>query len=302
MLVKPFHWNLKKVSSEETRLLKALFEFLPETSVRAELGLAIRKTLLKHLGEKVVYYLDAVNQLSYNDFLSGAGEPVAIAVLGLAPIQKKMVIEIDGEIAHIIIDHLLGGEGTSAAHRTPTDAEQGVLQYLIMQLLGEVYKLCGASTRVHFRFERFVFDLKDASELAEPKDMVALLTYKVVIKERAGFVKLAFPNPFALEAFLTPEQVTTSPGEAGFIAKAVGSYDFLNAALWAEAGVATLEPTELSSLDAGDVIIFDETGLTLADGKLSGNVYLRAGSGVSGGFRAVVRPAKGKVGCTIVGK
>src|SRR3989338_622545 len=283
--VKSFNWtNLKRVSGEEIRLTDSLISLIPDTSVRDTLGISVRKMLMKHLGEKSFYYLDAVTTEPFAAFLAALPENAILATIGMEPSAAKAVLYIDANLAFLIIDRLLGGEKEpSVETRRLYETEQGVLQYFIMQVLAEIWRSCGSASRVHFRFDRFSSG-GDIEKLGTVKDVAISLVFKVGIGEFSGFVKAVFPGAFIGKA-VTGKEIEP-PFELDYFVNNAGRYGYLPATIWADAGHAIVSSADLISLEEGDVVIFDESGLMLKDGVPEGSVDLKVGRGEEGALKA----------------
>lgn len=301
MSVKPFNWtNLKKVTSEDVRLVESAYEFIPDTSVRDVLGMNIRKMLVKHLGEKSFYYLDSVKSEPYNQFIGSLSESAVLAVIGTNTGDAKLVMHIDRNLVFLLIDRLLGGtQEPNVENRPLTETEQGVLQYFVMQALATMWRSCGEAERFHFRFERFAFSASDIENTASKKDVAVSFNFKVGIGELAGFVNLVFTKAFIEKT--ASLAVTGSKFELKHFENKMGRYGYIRTSIWAEAGKASISTGDLIALEAGDVVIFDESGLTLKNGVPTGEVDLRVGKGDEGGLRAEISPEREIIKCTIVG-
>lgn len=302
MTVKPYHFKLDKVSSRQQQLLDAVMSFLPKTGLRESFSKGIDEAMEKHVGELASYQLEAVSEMSHQAYCNQLPAKPLVAVLGCVPVDRKAYLEIDDVIVQVVLERLLGGslEGTELP-RALTDTEQGVLQYLLLQLLAHVYRLCGKEARVHFRFDRFVLDARDMEELARADEEVVLLTFRIEIGDRAGFAKLVLPNPLVESAFLD----VSAPGqkreeELVHDLNSLRRFENFRVALWAEAGRTTLKPDELGQLERDDVILFDETDIALGEDKsLGGRALLRLGMGRHGGFLAGISTDKQKIHCRL---
>lgn len=286
MAVKPFHLRLKKVSSKQQRLLDALMSFLPKTGLRSQFRQGIDEALAKHVGDGVSYQLESVSEMTYQSFSNKLPGNPLLAVLGCAPVDAKAYLQIDNVIAQVFIERLLGG-GHEEEHvpRVLTDTEQGILQYLLLQVLSHVYRMCGQSARVHFRFDSFVMDPNEAAGLARVDEVVSVLVVRINLDEHTGYAKLVFPNPLVESSFLD----VSAPGELraeerAYDLEQLKRFESFRVRLWAEAGRTTLKPDELRQLERDDVILFDETDVALGEnGAPKGRALLRVGRGERGG-------------------
>lgn len=302
MNIKPFRFKLKKVSAKDEQILSALFDFLPKTGRREAFHDAVTEALTKHLGSDVSYSLESVSQGSFGSYCDRMPDPAVLIVLGMPPREGKIILEIDQHLAALFIDKLLGGTAEAApAPRVPTDTEQGVLQYLLLQVLAHMYRLCGQDARLLFRFEKFVFSPKGLRALHAPEDSTSSLSVKFTIGQHDGFIRLFFPSPLIEQLYLNAEtKADMRKAERLDLAHRLSEMGYVQAPLWAEAGSTTVTTGEMKNLEAGDVILFDKTDLILTDKGPAGRVTLRTGSGTHGGLIAEIEPQKRKVRCHVV--
>jgi flagellar motor switch protein FliM len=293
-MLKAFKLNhLKKVSAHEVELVRALYEFLPATDIRDKFDLAIRKSLIKHLGQDLRYFLSSCEMKFFNEFSATLPEQPLLTVMGLTPIEKKALIQIDHHIANLVINKLLSGSTTMSDLKPLTETEQGVLQYLIMQVLSQVYRSAGSEPRVHFRFEKFIFDPTEAKEIIGSKQRVCILTVEINLFDQSGFVRLIFPDPFLEEMLHLAPGAGRTKKERAYFGRQLKKWGFIKTSAWAEAGSSLLSPVEIKDLEAGDVILFDETDLNKVGKKIAGNVQLHFG-GLEGGVKAKIEKSDPK--------
>lgn len=302
-MIKPFKLdNLKKVSRREQELIHALYEFLPATEVREKVHVAIRKALIKHLGRDIRYFLSSVETISFNEFSTALPECPVVVVLGLAPIGKKLIIHVDHHIANLLINKLLGGGDVTMGEVKPlTETEQGVMQYLVMQILSQIYSSGGAEPRVHFRMDRFLFDPGDVRKLVDAREKVCILTVNVTIFDQSGFIRLVFPDPFLEEIVNLSEGAGQTKGERKYFGHALHKWGFVKTSVWGEAGNSLLNPVEIRDLEPGDVILFDESDLKLTGGEMKGNIVLHFGAGGKGVDASLVESGAKTIKCKLGG-
>lgn len=303
MAINPFHFKLKKVSERQQRLVDALYAYLPATGMEEQFGRGVGEAVARHVGEDFSFRLEALHHEPYTSFLSKLPQPAVMAVVGLAPLARKAIIEIDTQLAMSAIERMLGGHSETVFEPRPlSDTEQGVLQYLLLQLLAHVHRIARRNERVHFRFERFAFMPHEVRDLAGEHDDVAILVYRVSLGRRSGFVRLCLPDPFVEESFLD----VASVGEARVAEwaqrlKQISRFSYVRVPLWAEAGQASLSANDLKQLEEGDIILFDHSDISIADSRASGSVILRIGSGLHGGIETDISVDEKRVHCCITG-
>jgi len=122
-------------------------------------------------------------------------------------------------------------------------------------------------------------------DLVDKKDGIAVLVFRVEVGRHSGFVRLALPNPFIEESFLSVESTAESRrDEKRYELDLISRLNFIRVPIWAEVGRLTLMPSELGSIEEGDIVLLDESYVRLADGGVKGRTILRFGDGENGGL------------------
>ncbi len=300
MTVEPFKWELRTVSQQSIEATEALFSFLPATPARDAVVTELRKVLMQHLGNETYFLTEAVDVMPCRQWLTSVPDPSIVTVLGMTPLSSKVLIHIDHVIAHHVIDRLLGGSDEITPElRLLTDAEIGVLQYLIMQLLMRLHAVCGHDERIHFRFEQVLQRSENLLPLIPSKEDGVVVTVRLGFSDHVGFVRLLFPNPFVAEAFVKPLRLPSTAGEHRYWKSRIEAFGDLKASVWAEAGGVTIHPDELRNLEVGDVILLDESDVHLKNKTVEGDLKLRVGDGQHGWVQASVDADQEVLHCTI---
>jgi len=301
MGIKNISWaNLKKVSSADIGYIDAALSLFPSAAAKENISLAIRKMLMKHLGEKAFYYLDGVEALPAQNFFATMPENSVSAIIGTNKGDGRLVAHIDNNLAFLVIDKLLGGGGDFFESRPLSETEAGILQYFILQVLFSVWRSSKEDEKVHFRFERFIFTGEDVLKVFPKKESVVVFFFKVGIGEHAGFVKIAIESSLLGKMKFAGEDVKDKKELDGYF-NDLSRFHYIRTSLWAEAGALTLSSRELKELEDGDVILFDDCGIYLKDKKVDGEVRLKVGQGDHGFVRAEITQSAGALKCKISG-
>ncbi len=119
-----------RLAREDSHLLKvAMQTFGRQATTVLTTGLRA----LSHLG------LTQLEEMSYDQYLSGLPEASVTAVLSLEPLQGKALLSIDLTTLLTMIDHLLGGPGGDDQPNRPlTDIEQSLVRHLFARVLREL--------------------------------------------------------------------------------------------------------------------------------------------------------------------
>lgn len=303
MAIRPYRFTLPKVSGQEAQLLKALGEFLPLHVVREQIVTNIQQSLTKHVNADVALSFEGVAIREIDALSNELPQPCVVAVIGLPPHQGKILLQIDTHLAGLLIHRLLGSEADAHVELHPlTETEQGVLQYLLMQVLAEVHAACGTAERAHFRFERFCIRGEDVAAQASSRDACGVLTWSVRWGDAVGFVRVIFPRPFVNAAMLKPLPMPKDchAAESAYLLERLQRFGWIRTTLWVEGGVAELNAEEMAGLEMGDVILFDQSALSLQGKQVAGEVIVHVGNAQDAGLRGEIIAGK-RLGIRVIG-
>jgi flagellar motor switch protein FliM len=147
--------------------------------------------------------LDQLEEMSYDEYLTGMAEGSVSAVLSLEPLQGKALLSIDLGTLMTMIDHLLGGNGgTSQPERPLTDIEQMLVRHLFGRVLRE---LAYAMEPISETSPRLLALESNAQfvQAAAPTDPVVVARLQLAVGERTSHADLCLPYTMlapALEA------------------------------------------------------------------------------------------------------
>jgi flagellar motor switch protein FliM len=92
----------------------------------------------------------SIEELSYDEYLSSLPDQGVSAVLTLDPLPGKALLNVDGGMLLTMVDHQLGGPGSSQQPDRPlTDIEQTLIRQLFTRVLRELAYALEPVTAVH---------------------------------------------------------------------------------------------------------------------------------------------------------
>jgi flagellar motor switch protein FliM len=150
-----------------------------------------------------VLSLVQVDEMSYDEYLSGLAEQSVSAVLTMEPLQGKALLSIDLDTLMVMIDHLLGGNGTEKQPERPlSDIEQMLVRHIFSRVLRELsyaFETITVTKPALLALEsnaQFV-------QAAAPTDPVVVARMQLAVGERTSSADLCLPYAMlapALEA------------------------------------------------------------------------------------------------------
>lgn len=150
-----------------------------------------------------VLSLVAVEEMSYDQYLSELPENSLTVVLAMEPLQGKALLSIEPDSLLFMIDHLLGGGGSQGQPDRPlTDIEQVLVRHLFNRVLHEL----GYAFQTIVETSPTILTIESNPQFiqaAAPTDSVVLARMNLAMGERVSEFGLCLPYAMlapALEA------------------------------------------------------------------------------------------------------
>lgn len=137
----------------------------------------------------------SVEQMSYDDYIRSMPNPTVLATLTLQPLPAAAVMEMDVQLALVLVDRMLGGQGLPIAPRRPTEVET----HLLHELVGSGLPAFAETLSPLVDVVPKVGDVDYNPQLVQvvpPSEVVLLLTYQVTITQGTrseGLLSLCYP-------------------------------------------------------------------------------------------------------------
>lgn len=295
MTVRPVTWNLRQITAEAQTLHEGVAHLFAHAAERHAVQAAMHGVLAQHVGPDVVCFLESIESRRFGEVAETCNDQMVTAVLGLSPGGGRLFVLMDAPPAGLVIDRLLGGDGSRGGEPTPfTETELGVLQFLLMQGLAAVHVACGAGSRYHFRFERFVTKPAALRDLLPPRESMVVATWRCGAGTQLGLVRLLLTRAFVEQAVAQ----TTVRFDAAAYATAAARFSATPVTLRIEAGHCELTAPDLAGLEPGDVVLLEHAQVHLEHGVPAGTVALRPLASTQGAIQCAVSaddPGRGVV-------
>jgi flagellar motor switch protein FliM len=174
-----FAGRLEKVSRMQISLLRQLewlFPGITETGTASEAVSAKLNALFEEQAKVVVDYVQVSPPSDLRKYL---GEPTFLATLAPLPHKRRGLLEIELGLAHSAIDMLLGGGADPVALRPLTDIEEGIICYVILEMLKAISPAIDPGLP-RFRLEGVCHTLDDAMALVAEEQQVAVVQMRSI--------------------------------------------------------------------------------------------------------------------------
>jgi flagellar motor switch protein FliM len=272
--------GLSQVSRQEAQLFKNLEWLFPAFSGFGEMLEAIAKTLKNCLNSDVQITFDYFQLIPVSELPAYIADPTFLAALSFRPYQPRGFWEIELGFAHEAVEMLLGANSESVEIRALTELEEGLLQFLALQVLRTIFTHSEAE-KIHVRLDNILSSSKAVVSLAAPETQMVLMSLSASVGGYTGYFR--FFIPATVLAKLRPH--AEAPVRAYRMQQNLIRSNFRLAMppllLRAEIGYAEISLAEFEELRPGDTIILDKLSLR-PDRQAEGRAELRVGSGFSG--------------------
>lgn len=178
-----------KFSKEHLRTLEIIFEHY---------GRLLATNLQVYLRKNVQVTVNSSETVTFSEFSNALSSPVILSIVNFAPLPGNILMELSLNIGYVIIDRMLGGQGT-ALEKTKdfSEIEMAILEKILvvcMQLLREPWKNVVEINPVLDRIETN----PQFAQIIAPSDMIAIVTLNIKIGEVEGMMNVCLPY-FTLE-------------------------------------------------------------------------------------------------------
>lgn len=276
--------NPQKMGKDQLRTLEIIHD---------NFGRLLQTFLSGYLRAQIKTSLLSVEQYAYSEFSNALSNPSFISIINLEPLTGDSIIEISPEIAFVIIDRLLGGDGEKASTiRVFTEIEITLLKKIINKLLKLLAQAWENVVQLKPSLEKVETNPQFA-QIVSPNETIALITFSISIGNIDGMINVCIPH-IVLEPiinklttklwFTSAKTKVDSLEDNSLLHKRIKSTSVL---LKAELGRATLSVSEILDLQIGDVVKLDTFEDNLAQVAIGSNLKYHCEPGLTGNNLAI---------------
>lgn len=248
-----------------------------------------RVSLYKLMRRAPVLVVDAVQSLSFGEYLKRMQVPTSVNMVKLLPLQGTGLIVMTPELISVVVDNYFGGNGRKASigGRDFTVTENRIVQMLLQQIFVDLKEAWSQLLHLQFEYQSSESNPQFANVMNHT-ELVVVSTFRIELDGGAGELHVTLPYSMLeplrdmFNAGRPSEHSDTDQHWSASLREEIEDADVtLNTLL----GRTTLSLAELINLKPGDVIPCDFTGKVTVFAE---DVPLfRGGFGISRGQQAV---------------
>lgn len=206
----------------------------------------------------------SVDQLPYDEFIRSIPKMTILNVFDASPLEGRMVMEVNPNIAFAMLDRMLGGQGNGLNNISSlTEIETSVMERMFVKAL-QSFEDAWRSV-VDLKVELDVLEINPQfMQIVSPNETVALVSLSTKIGDSTGMINFCMPHVtlepiipnLSAHYWLSTQKKSREPKEIEELEKRVKKTKL---PIVAELGHTTISVQELSHLAVGDVIRLTES-------------------------------------------
>jgi flagellar motor switch protein FliM len=235
------------------------------------------RLLISHLSTQLRQFVqievDLVDQVTYHEFVASIPSRTIINVFDVSPMEGRIAMEINPQVAYAMVDRLLGGQGDALNRNGSLTEIETVLIKKIFSRAFDMYPDAWENIEEISTKWEGIESNPQFLQIASPNDTVIIIALKTTIGETTGRMTLCLPH-LTLEPLL-PKLSTQqwlysmAKSDAPQQEKLKQNLDTVDVNIIAELGKATLSVSDILNLQVGDVIGMEMGQLQVKVGHLT---------------------------------
>jgi flagellar motor switch protein FliM len=173
-----------RVPKEQMRSIAVLHEEFAKVAAASLSGL---------LRTIVDLELDGVEETAYGEYVVAMGSPTCAFVFNMNPLKGGAVFELNPAIALLMIDRMLGGNGSNvSAGRALTEIECAVVERIGHRVMIDLQQAWHPIRAFTFRLMNLETN-PQFIQATSPNEVILVATFRLRIGEQTGAISLGYP-------------------------------------------------------------------------------------------------------------
>jgi flagellar motor switch protein FliM len=176
--------NPQKISKEQLRTLETIHE---------NFGRYMQTFLTGYLRASTKISMLTVDQFAYSEFSNALSNPAFLTIIDFNPLNGQILLDISTNIIYIIIDRLLGGDGSQKQEtRSFTEIELSLLKNMMQKISIDLKEAWNNVIELKPSLDKIETNPQFA-QIVPPNETIALITMSIEIGESEGMMNICVP-------------------------------------------------------------------------------------------------------------
>ncbi|MGM0873676.1 MAG: flagellar motor switch protein FliM [Bacillota bacterium] len=206
----------------------------------------------------------SVDQLPYEEFIRSIPKMTVLNVFEVQPLQGRIIMEVNPNIAYAMMDRVMGGTGSSVNKiENLTEIETKIISNIFEKSLENYQEAWDSIIEIEPMMEEFEVN-PQFLQMVSPNETVVVISLNIQVGETSGMINLCIPHvvlepiipKLSVHYWMQSERKEPKPTEI----KALNSQIRLaELTISAELGASELSIQDFLQLQSGDVIQLDSS-------------------------------------------
>lgn len=206
----------------------------------------------------------SVDQLPYDEFIRSIPKMTILNVFNAPPLEGRMVMEVNPNIAYAMLDRMLGGQGNSLSNLSSlTEIETIVMERIFTRALDSFQEAW--KSIIDLEIEMDVLEVNPQfMQMVSPNETVAVISLSTKIGDATGMINFCLPHvvlepimpKLSAHYWMSTQKRVREPREIETLEKRVKKAKL---PVIADLGYSSIQVSEFLQLSVGDVIRLNET-------------------------------------------
>lgn len=205
----------------------------------------------------------SVDQLPYDEFIRSIPKMTILNIFGATPLEGRMVLEVNPNVAYAMLDRILGGAG-SAPEKVGnlTEIEAMIMERMFTRALENFQEAWKNIAELTPKLELMEMN-PQFMQIVSPNETVAVISFSTKIGDTTGMMNLCLPHvvlepimpKLSVHHWFAQQKKTIGTEEYNHLQKKI---NFSSLPVSIELGRTSITVSDLLALTNGDVIQLDQ--------------------------------------------
>lgn len=204
-----------------------------------------------------------VDQLSYEEFIRSIPEKTILNVFEPYPLEGRLLMEVNPNIAYAMLDRMLGGKGTSINKvENLTEIETRIMTQLFRRTIESFQEAWSSVIELDPIMEEIEVN-PQFLQMVSPNETVVVISLATTVAETSGMINICLPHVvlekvlpnLSIHYWMQETKKERHPEEKEILERKVQQAPLV---IQAELGRSTMLIKEFLQLNAGDIIELDQ--------------------------------------------
>lgn len=275
--------NPQKIAKDQLRTLEIIHE---------NLGRLFQTFLSGYLRAPLKLSILTVDQFAYSEFSNAISNPAFLSIVDFEPLNGQILIDISPDIAYLIIDRLLGGDGTEDQEtRSFTEIELSLLESMMNKMMPIIKETWENVVDLEPKLDKIEVNPQFVQVIPH-NETIALITMKLEVGSKEGLLNICIPylviepilDKLSTRYWFSTTRNDISKKEVESIKKRMLN---TKVKVKAELGSTTVDIKDILSLQKGDVIKLDKSNTDKVRIRIGSHIKFLGSIGTSRNKMAV---------------